>query len=122
MNSNDLDGRVAVVAGGSKGAGLATARRLRQAGAKVVTIARTSPETSDALFVPADLSTSEGVLTSSAAVTDLVGVPDILVHVVGGSHARPVGTRLSTTTCGHRNWRSTSCPPSVSTGRWSPAW
>ncbi|MCZ9351679.1 SDR family oxidoreductase [Streptomyces mutabilis] len=90
MNSNDLDGRVAVVAGGSRGAGLATARRLRQAGARVVTIARTSPETSDALFVPADLSTSEGVLTSSAAVTDLVGVPDILVHVVGGSQA-PAG-------------------------------
>jgi NAD(P)-dependent dehydrogenase (short-subunit alcohol dehydrogenase family) len=90
MNSNDLDERVAVVAGGSKGAGLATARLLRQAGARVVTIARTAPETADVVFVPADLSTPEGVMTSSEAVAELVGVPDILVHVVGGSRS-PAG-------------------------------
>ncbi len=44
MNDTELEGRVAVVAGGSKGTGLATARRLRQMGAQVVTIARTAPE------------------------------------------------------------------------------
>ncbi|MFJ3043153.1 SDR family oxidoreductase [Streptomyces tendae] len=90
MNSNDLDERVAVVAGGSKGAGLATARLLREAGARVVSIARTAPETADVAFVPADLSTPEGVKASSEAVAGLVGVPDILVHVVGGSRS-PAG-------------------------------
>ncbi len=90
MNSNDLDGRLAVVAGGSKGTGLATARRLRDAGARVVTIARTPPETADPLFVRADLSSPEGAASAAAAVAGLVGVPDILVHVVGGSSA-PAG-------------------------------
>ncbi|MGW4754985.1 SDR family oxidoreductase [Streptomyces chartreusis] len=90
MNSNDLDGRLAVVAGGSKGTGLATAHRLREAGARVVTIARTPPETADPLFVQADLSTPEGAASAATHVSDHFGVPDILVHVVGGSRA-PAG-------------------------------
>ncbi|MEU1079595.1 SDR family oxidoreductase [Streptomyces sp. NPDC005908] len=85
MNDTDLEGRVAVVAGGSKGTGRATAQRLRQAGAKVVTIARTAPRAGDAIFVQGDLGTAEGVAASAAAVTERVGVPDVLVHVVGGS-------------------------------------
>ncbi|MFR9794778.1 SDR family oxidoreductase [Streptomyces sp. MS06] len=90
MNGTDLDGRVAVVAGGSKGTGLATARRLRDAGARTVTIARTAPDSPDPLFVRADLATPEGAASAAAAVTGLVGVPDILVHVVGGSRS-PAG-------------------------------
>jgi NAD(P)-dependent dehydrogenase (short-subunit alcohol dehydrogenase family) len=90
MDSKDLDGRLAVVAGGSRGLGLATVRRLRAAGARVVTLARTAPEAADPLFVRADLSTAEGVASAAAAVTGLGGVPDILVHVVGGSSA-PAG-------------------------------
>ncbi|MZD05802.1 SDR family oxidoreductase [Streptomyces sp. SID5785] len=85
MNSKDLDGRVAVVAGASKGLGLAAARRFRDSGACVVTVARTPPDTDDPLFVRADLSTPEGVRSASDAVGRLVGVPDVLVHVVGGS-------------------------------------
>lgn len=42
------------------------------------------------VFVPAGLSTPEGVKASSEAVAELVGVPDILVHVVGGSRS-PAG-------------------------------
>ena len=90
MNSNDLHGRRAVVAGGSKGTGLATARRLRAGGAQVVTIARTPPEPADPLFVRADLSTPEGTASAAAAVGDLIGATDILVHVTGGSRA-PAG-------------------------------
>ncbi|MER7740304.1 SDR family oxidoreductase [Streptomyces sp. NPDC096538] len=90
MNDTDLEGRVAVVAGGSKGTGLATARRLRQAGAKVVTIARTAPRAGDAIFVQGDLGTAEGVAASAAKVTERVGAPDVLVHIVGGSDA-PAG-------------------------------
>jgi len=90
MNSDDLDGRVAVVAGGSKGLGLATAHRLREAGARVLTVARTAQDRPDSLFVRADLSIPAGVAVAAAAVTELVGVPDILVHVVGGSRS-PAG-------------------------------
>ncbi|MGA5125575.1 SDR family oxidoreductase [Streptomyces pseudogriseolus] len=94
MNDSELSGRVAVVTGGSKGTGLATVRRLRQAGAQVITLARTAPRTgddwSDALFVQGDLGTPEGVATAAAAVTARVGAPDVLVHVVGGSSA-PAG-------------------------------
>ncbi len=90
MNDTELEGRVAVVAGGSKGTGLATARRLRQAGAQVVTIARTAPEEGDALFVQGDLGTAEGVATAAAEVTARVGAPDVLVHIVGGSDS-PAG-------------------------------
>ncbi|MEU6355678.1 SDR family oxidoreductase [Streptomyces sp. NPDC047072] len=90
MSSTDFDGRSAVVAGASKGAGLATARRLGDAGARVVTIARTPPRTADPLFVRADLSTRDGVASAAAAVGELVGVPDLLVHVVGGSSS-PAG-------------------------------
>ncbi|GAA4136776.1 hypothetical protein GCM10022285_32050 [Streptomyces tunisiensis] len=90
MNDTELEGRVAVVAGGSKGTGLATARRLRQAGAQVVTIARTAPEEGDALYVQGDLGTAEGVATAAAEVTARVGAPDVLVHIVGGSDS-PAG-------------------------------
>lgn len=61
MSGTDLEGRTAVVAGVSQGAGLATARRLGSAGARVVGIARTPPEAADPLFVRADLSTRSGL-------------------------------------------------------------
>ncbi|MEU1346765.1 SDR family oxidoreductase [Streptomyces sp. NPDC005795] len=89
MSDNDFDGRLGVVAGASKGVGLATAQRLRDAGGRVITVARTPPGVADPLFVQADLSTTEGVASASAAVA-AVGVPDVLVHVVGGS-AAPAG-------------------------------
>lgn len=87
MSGTDLEGRTAVVAGVSQGAGLATARRLGSAGARVVGIARTPPEAADPLFVRADLSTRDGVTAAAAAVAGLVGVPDIVVHVAGGSRS-----------------------------------
>ncbi|MFF8674182.1 SDR family oxidoreductase [Streptomyces sp. NPDC015242] len=90
MNSTELDGRTAVVAGGSKGAGLATVRRLRAAGARVVAIARTPVEEPDVRSVQADLGTPEGAETAARAVDRLVGAPDVLVHLVGGSRA-PAG-------------------------------
>ncbi|MFC8437000.1 SDR family oxidoreductase [Streptomyces griseoincarnatus] len=89
MNDTELEGRVAVVAGGSKGTGLATVRRLRQMGAQVVTIARTAPEEGDALFVQGDLGTAEGV-AAAAEIPARVGAPDVLVHIVGGSDS-PAG-------------------------------
>lgn len=88
VNNGDLTGQLAVVAGGSKGTGSATARRLAEAGAQVVSISRT-PRDHGPLSVRADLSTPEGIAVAAAAVSE-IGVPDVLVHVVGGSRT-PAG-------------------------------
>ncbi len=90
MNSNAFDGRTAVVTGGTQGTGRATAHRLREAGARVVTTARTAPDIPDPLFVAADLSTEEGAASAAAQVMDRIGVPDVVIHVVGGSSS-PAG-------------------------------
>jgi NAD(P)-dependent dehydrogenase (short-subunit alcohol dehydrogenase family) len=86
----ELGGRRALVTGGSKGIGAAVAERLREAGATVLTTARTRPPGWAGLFVAADLTTAEGCAAVAEAVRDLLGGADIVVHVVGGSSA-PAG-------------------------------
>ena len=57
-----LKSRKALVTGGTKGIGAATAQRLREAGATVLTTARTRPSgvMPGDLFVAADVTTAEG--------------------------------------------------------------
>ena len=88
----ELSGLRALVTGGTKGIGRAVADRLREAGATVLTTARTAPpDVSDGLgFVAADVATPEGCAIVAEAVRDLFGAPDIVVHVAGGSSA-PAG-------------------------------
>jgi NAD(P)-dependent dehydrogenase (short-subunit alcohol dehydrogenase family) len=88
----ELVGRKALVTGGTKGIGEAVATRLREAGARVLTTARTSPgDLVDAdLFVAADIATAEGCAAVADAVRSRLGGVDIVVHVVGGSSA-PAG-------------------------------
>jgi NAD(P)-dependent dehydrogenase (short-subunit alcohol dehydrogenase family) len=88
----ELNGRRALVTGGTQGIGEAVVARLREAGARVLTTARTAPvELSDAdLFVAADVATAEGCAIVAGAVRDRLGGVDIIVHVVGGSSA-PAG-------------------------------
>jgi NAD(P)-dependent dehydrogenase (short-subunit alcohol dehydrogenase family) len=93
MSDNlELDGRRALVTGGTRGIGEAVAIRLREAGAIVVTTARSRsanlPE--DDLFVAADITTVEGCADVVDAVHARLGGIDIIVHVVGGSSA-PAG-------------------------------
>lgn len=85
-----LEGRHAVVAGGTKGTGAAVVRRLKAAGALVTAIARTRAPVQDAdAFIAADLTDPEsGKGVGEAVVAS--GVPEILVHVTGGSSA-PTG-------------------------------
>src|SRR5207249_4868738 len=91
-NGLELNGRRALVTGGTQGIGLAVVRRLREEGVRVLTTARTTPsELPDAdLFVAADVATAEGCAIVADAVRGRLGGVDIIVHVVGGSSA-PAG-------------------------------
>jgi NAD(P)-dependent dehydrogenase (short-subunit alcohol dehydrogenase family) len=86
-----LDGRRALVTGGSKGAGAAVVARLRAAGAHVTAVARNPPADADGSvdFVAADLTTADGARTVADHVAGHGG-SDILVHVAGGSSS-PAG-------------------------------
>ncbi|MFJ9315960.1 SDR family oxidoreductase [Pimelobacter simplex] len=86
-----LDGRRALVTGGSKGAGRAVVDRLRAMGADVWTSARTMPPDYDRpdRFIEADTSTAAGAQKVAARIAEQ-GALDILVHVVGGS-STPAG-------------------------------
>ncbi len=88
----DLEGKRALVTGGTKGVGQAVVAALHDAGAIVLTTARSRPESirSARQFVAADVSTAEGCAAVADAVRDRLGGVDIIVHVVGGSSA-PAG-------------------------------
>jgi NAD(P)-dependent dehydrogenase (short-subunit alcohol dehydrogenase family) len=88
----ELEGKRALVTGGTKGVGEAVVAALRDAGAVVLTTARSRPENPAHAdqFVAADVSTAEGCTVVTSAVRDRLGGIDIMVHVVGGSSA-PAG-------------------------------
>src|ERR1700731_2184282 len=88
----ELNGRRALVTGGTKGLGKAVVTALCDAGAKVLTTARSKPaQLADPdLFIKADVSTREGCVAVAQAVQERLGGVDIIVHVVGGSSA-PAG-------------------------------
>ncbi|MFD9424788.1 MULTISPECIES: SDR family NAD(P)-dependent oxidoreductase [unclassified Streptomyces] len=97
-----LEGRVAVVTGGSSGIGRAITGALARAGASVVVVARREAElaaTVDELtgegcraaWVSADLSTAEGVRTGAEAAATPYGEPDILVNCAGINLRPPMG-------------------------------
>jgi NAD(P)-dependent dehydrogenase (short-subunit alcohol dehydrogenase family) len=86
-----LSGFRALVSGGTKGVGEAVVARLREAGVKVLTTARSRGELAgDEMFVAADVTSAEGCKTIGDAVRKRLGGVDIVVHVVGGSSA-PAG-------------------------------
>ncbi|WP_053852538.1 SDR family NAD(P)-dependent oxidoreductase [Streptomyces sp. NRRL B-24085] len=100
-----LDGRVALVTGGSSGIGRAIAGALARAGASVVIVARGETElasaveelTSDgcrAAWVSGDLSTRDGVRTAAQKAAEVFGEPDILVNSAG-INLRPPMTELT---------------------------
>jgi NAD(P)-dependent dehydrogenase (short-subunit alcohol dehydrogenase family) len=90
--NNELSGRIALVTGGTKGAGKAIADWLLQAGATVVITARNAPEAGNSglHFIAADLSTAAGAQTVISEVLSVYGRLDILVNNLGGS-ATPAG-------------------------------
>lgn len=89
---NELENKIALVTGGSKGTGKAIADRLLQAGATVIITARNKPEKENKgiYFIAADLSEPEGTQKVVAEIIQNFGRLDILVNNMGGSET-PAG-------------------------------
>jgi len=84
---NELSGKIALVTGGTKGAGKAIAERLLQAGATVIITARnfSEEENTKLHFIPADLSETQGADKVISEVLSTYGRLDILVNNLGSS-------------------------------------
>lgn len=83
----DLQGKIALVTGGTKGIGKAITNRLLAAGATVIITARNPPEEQDHpyRFIAADLSRSEDVSKVATEITELFGRVDILINNMGAN-------------------------------------
>ncbi len=101
-----LDGRRALVTGGTRGIGAAVVEALRDAGALVVATARSRPAqpAEGVHYVAADLATEDGCAAVVRSVMAQFGGVDIVVNVVGGSSAPGGGfATLSTMRYGGRS-------------------
>jgi NAD(P)-dependent dehydrogenase (short-subunit alcohol dehydrogenase family) len=89
-----VEGRVAVVTGGGRGIGRATAELLASRGAKVICVARSEQELADAglEYSVADLGTPEGCAHAVEETEQRLGPIEILVcnHGIGSAHERVV--------------------------------
>lgn len=87
-----LQGKRAVVTGGTKGLGAALVQSLQDAGVQVMTTARSAPDKplEGVAYVQTDLTTAEGVAQLARAVTERWGGVDIVINSLGGSNA-PAG-------------------------------
>jgi NAD(P)-dependent dehydrogenase (short-subunit alcohol dehydrogenase family) len=87
-----LEGKLALVTGGTKGLGAALVKSLQEAGAQVMTTARSAPgkPLQGVTYVQADLTIAEGVTELARVVMERWGSVDILVNSLGGSSA-PAG-------------------------------
>jgi NAD(P)-dependent dehydrogenase (short-subunit alcohol dehydrogenase family) len=85
-----LAGRVALVTGASRGIGAATSEALRDAGARVVRVARALPTVGDFVDLPTDLTEAAQVEALVTRVERDVGIPDIVVSNAGGFLLRPL--------------------------------
>jgi NAD(P)-dependent dehydrogenase (short-subunit alcohol dehydrogenase family) len=90
--NNELSGKIALVTGGTKGAGKAIAERLLQAGAIVIITARNAPEEaiSNQHFIASDLSKAEEAQKVISEVLSTYGRLDILINNLGAS-STPAG-------------------------------
>lgn len=98
----DLDGRVALVTGGGRGIGAATARLLADAGARVIVAARSADEIeavaeeirqsgASAEAVSCDVSDADSIARLHTAAGARFGTVDILVSNAGIASSAPLG-------------------------------
>ncbi len=97
-----LQGRSALITGGSKGLGLAMARRFAASGADVAIVARGQEALDEALAkirtgakgdsaaISADVATAAGCERADGEAMDAFGKVDILVNNAGGFRAAPI--------------------------------
>lgn len=102
---NELSGKIALVTGGTKGTGKAIAERLKNAGAKVIVIARNQPENPDEnlYFISADLSKPEAADKVASEVFQKYGKLDILINNLGSSETPGGGFSVLT----NKDWEET---------------
>jgi 3-oxoacyl-[acyl-carrier protein] reductase len=98
-----LDGRTAIITGGSKGLGLAMAREFAASGANVAILARGAGSLAEAAAIasegasgrvetfPCDVAKADEIANAFAAVVAAFGQVDILVNNAGVSRAMPSG-------------------------------
>ena len=91
-STRELEGRVAVVAGASRGIGLAVADALEAAGATVVRAARSlTPSRADRrIEVQCDLTRAEEVTALAQQVQAACGLPHLVVHAAGSFLLKPL--------------------------------
>jgi NAD(P)-dependent dehydrogenase (short-subunit alcohol dehydrogenase family) len=97
----DLEGRVAIVTGGSRGLGFALCRELLDRGARVATCARGEEQLErarerlggDVLAVPCDVSDEQQVRSFVAQVEARLGPPAVLVNNAGVIAVGPLATQ-----------------------------
>ena len=93
----EFTGKRVLVTGGTKGAGKAIADRFLEGGATVVITARSAPtDKTEAHFIQADVSTSEGTKHVIREILSRFNGVDIMVHNVGGSSAPSGGFKTVT--------------------------
>src|SRR5215470_5737739 len=92
-----MKGRAALVTGGTRGIGLAIARRLAEAGASVLVCGRTQPGSLPAgiEFAAADVRDPEQARAVVAAATARFGRLDVAVNNAGGSPSVPAAAASS---------------------------
>jgi NAD(P)-dependent dehydrogenase (short-subunit alcohol dehydrogenase family) len=90
---NELDGKRALVTGGTYGIGAGIARRLLDGGAEVVIVAGSEnvDAPAGAKFVRGDVTSQAGAHAIADEVLEFFGGIDIVVHNAGGSLVYPAG-------------------------------
>ncbi|WP_369920237.1 SDR family oxidoreductase [Marinomonas polaris] len=85
----ELNGRIALVTGGTKGLGAAVVESLHGAGVHVIAVARSVPNDAPEgiSYIEGDLLTAAGCSALVSTVLEKFGGVDIVVNVLGGSSA-----------------------------------